>query len=166
LPVGRVGRRFPNRRLVPIAGFWRFVVRRRAGWRGYPMAAILAQPSVLSERKVAQSNHGEGYVLSRKLFGQIVLLIVIANLTYFAMVQVLNWQALRAYEQRMKVARDEAKQSAELARKASALADEAETSTLSATPADPNENMIDGQVVHRVGDNWVNDQGTIIKAGE
>jgi hypothetical protein len=46
MPVGRLGRRQPHRRMVCFADRWRFELRYGARWMGSAVGAVLARTSV------------------------------------------------------------------------------------------------------------------------
>jgi hypothetical protein len=106
--------------------------------------------------------------LSKKLFGQVVLLIVIANVIYFAGLQFISWRAVQRSAQRMEEISQSAERRGAEAENASRLADELESgaAAISASNADTGENVIDGQVVHRVDGNWVNERGEVMRGSD
>ena len=107
--------------------------------------------------------------MSKKLFGQIVLLIAIGNAFYFAGLRFMNWRAEQSYAQRMKEISEETATRAEATARASRVADELESAVDVATTLseeDTGENEIDGQIVHKVDGNWVNEDGVVVRSGD
>jgi len=73
--------------------------------------------------------------VSNKLFGQVVLLIVIANLMYLGVCQVLNWQARQRYDEALQEVREQSAASLETQQKADELEQQATAATEAAVEA-------------------------------